>query len=283
MLNWYLQNGKDSDVVVSSRIRLARNFNNIPFTTKFSKEQAQEVKNKVKEITPSIGYGLKFIDLNDLDDVTKISLIEKNLITAEFAMNKAKVGAILINDEENICIMINDEDHIRMQFFSSGLELENLKNLAVEIDEKIAKLLPYAVSKKYGYLTACPTNVGTAMKASVIVHLPALTMTNNINKILNVVNNFGMNIYGLYGDETQNTSDIYEISNNQTLGITEEDIIQNIKVVTEKLIEQERNARKFLDKDKISLEDTIYRSYGLLTNCRKITLEETEKLLSNVK
>ena len=102
MLNWYLQNGKDSDVVVSSRIRLARNFNNIPFTTKFSKEQAQEVKNKVKEITPSIGYGLKFIDLNDLDDVTKISLIEKNLITAEFAMNKAKVGAILINDEENI-------------------------------------------------------------------------------------------------------------------------------------------------------------------------------------
>ena len=170
MLNWYLQNGKDSDVVVSSRIRLARNFNNIPFTTKFSKEQAQEVKNKVKEITPSIGYGLKFIDLNDLDDVTKISLIEKNLITAEFAMNKAKVGAILINDEENICIMINDEDHIRMQFFSSGLELENLKNLAVEIDEKIAKLLPYAVSKKYGYLTACPTNVGTAMKASVIVH-----------------------------------------------------------------------------------------------------------------
>ena len=121
MLNWYLQNGKDSDVVVSSRIRLARNFNNIPFTTKFSKEQAQEVKNKVKEITPSIGYGLKFIDLNDLDDVTKISLIEKNLITAEFAMNKAKVGAILINDEENICIMINDEDHIRMQFFSSGL------------------------------------------------------------------------------------------------------------------------------------------------------------------
>ena len=180
MINWYLQNGKDSDVVVSSRIRLARNFNNIPFTTKFSKEQAQEVKNKVKEITPSIGYGLKFIDLNDLDDVTKISLIEKNLITAEFAMNKAKVGAILINDEENICIMINDEDHIRMQFFSSGLELENLKNLAVEIDEKIAKLLPYAVSKKYGYLTACPTNVGTAMKASVIVHLPALTMTNNI-------------------------------------------------------------------------------------------------------
>ena len=245
MLNWYLQNGKDSDVVVSSRIRLARNFNNIPFTTKFSKEQAQEVKNKVKEITPSIGYGLKFIDLNDLDDVTKISLIEKNLITAEFAMNKAKVGAILINDEESICIMINDEDHIRMQFFSSGLELENLKNLAVEIDEKIAKLLPYAVSKKYGYLTACPTNVGTAMKASVIVHLPALTMTNNINKILNVVNNFGMNIYGLYGDETQNRSDIYEISNNQTLGITEEDIVKSLNIIVEKVMEQERTVRKY--------------------------------------
>ena len=283
MLNWYLQNGKDSDVVVSSRIRLARNFNNIPFTTKFSKEQAQEVKNKVKEITPSIGYGLKFIDLNDLDDVTKISLIEKNLITAEFALNKAKVGAILINDEENICIMINDEDHIRMQFFSSGLELENLKNLAVEIDEKIAKLLPYAVSKKYGYLTACPTNVGTAMKASVIVHLPALTMTNNINKILNVVNNFGMNIYGLYGDETQNRSDIYEISNNQTLGITEEDIVKSLNIIVEKVMEQERTVRKYLAKNSIDLEDKVYRAYGTLAYATKISLNEARKLLSYVK
>lgn len=198
-------------------------------------------------------------------------------------MNKAKVGAILINDEENICIMINDEDHIRMQFFSSGLELENLKNLAVEIDEKIAKLLPYAVSKKYGYLTACPTNVGTAMKASVIVHLPALTMTNNINKILNVVNNFGMNIYGLYGDETQNRSDIYEISNNQTLGITEEDIVKSLNIIVEKVMEQERTVRKYLAKNSIDLEDKVYRAYGTLAYATKISLNEARKLLSYVK
>ncbi len=283
MLNWYLQNGKDSDVVISSKVMLARNLSNIPFTTKFLKEQAKEVKDKIKEITPSIGYGLRFIDLADLDDITKVSLIEKNLINSEFAINKSNTGAILINDEENICIMINDEDHIKMQFFSSGLELENLKNLAVEIDEKISSFLPYATSKKYGYLTVCPTDVGTAMKASVIVHLPALTITENINKIVNVVNSFGMNIQKMYGEGRQNQSDLYEISNNQTLGLTEEDIIKSLNVITEKVMEQERTVRKYLAKNTIDLEDKVYRAYGTLAYAVKISQNEARKLLSYVK
>ena len=187
-MNWYLQNGKDSDVVISSRVRLARNLEDYPFPTKFSKEQAKEILEKIKEITPSIGYGLKFINLNDLDDITKVSLVEKHVISPEFAMNKNKAGAMLLNDEENICLMINEEDHIRLQVFSSGLDLENLKNLVIEIDEKLDEMLHYATHEKYGYLTSCPTNVGTAMRASVMVHLPALTMTGNINKILNIVN-----------------------------------------------------------------------------------------------
>lgn len=272
-MNWYLQSGKDSDVVTSTRIRFARNLQGFKFNLKNQKD-IEELKNKIKENTYVIGYGLKYLELKDMDDITKMSLVEKNLISKDYAL-KNKTGAILINDEENICIIINDEDHLKVQVFSSGFELENTLNFAIELDKKIEEVLGYATSKKYGYLTSMPTNCGTGLKASVMVSLPALEKTRNIDKVFYNLSNFGINILEL--------NNAFEISNKRTLGITEEDIIQNIKVVTEKLIEQERNARKFLDKDKISLEDTIYRSYGLLTNCRKITLEETEKLLSNVK
>ena len=272
-MNWYLQSGKDSDVVTSTRIRFARNLQGFKFNLKNQKD-IEELKNKIKENTYAIGYGLKYLELKDMDDITKMSLVEKNLISKDYAL-KNKTGAILINDEENICIIINDDDHLKVQVFSSGFELENTLNFAIELDKKIEEVLVYATSKKYGYLTSMPTNCGTGLKASVMVSLPALEKTRNIDKVFYNLSNFGINILEL--------NNAFEISNKRTLGITEEDIIQNIKVVTEKLIEQERNARKFLDKDKISLEDTIYRSYGLLTNCRKITLEETEKLLSNVK
>ena len=272
-MNWYLQSGKESDVVTSTRIRFARNLPEFKFNLK-NKNEIEKLKNKIKENVYAIGYGLKYLELKDMDDITKMSLVEKNLISPEYAIHNEN-GAILINDEENICIMINDEDHLKIQVFSSGLELENTLNYAIELDQKIEEVLGYATSKKYGYLTSMPTNCGTGLKASVMVSLPALEKTRNIDKVFYNLSNFGINILEL--------NNAFEISNKRTLGITEEDIIQNIKVVTEKLIEQERNARKFLDKDKISLEDTIYRSYGLLTNCRKITLEETEKLLSNVK
>ena len=272
-MNWYLQSGKDSDVVTNTRIRFARNLQGFKFNLKNPKD-IEELKNKIKENTYAIGYGLKYLELKDMDDITKMSLVEKNLISPEYAMHNQN-GAILINDEENICIIINDDDHLKVQVFSSGFELENTLNFAIELDKKIEEVLGYATSKKYGYLTSMPTNCGTGLKASVMVSLPALEKTRNIDKVFYNLSNFGINILEL--------NNAFEISNKRTLGITEEDIIQNIKVVTEKLIEQERNARKFLDKDKISLEDTIYRSYGLLTNCRKITLEETEKLLSNVK
>lgn len=272
-MNWYLQSGKDSDVVTSTRIRFARNLQGFKFNLKNQKD-IEELKNKIKENTYVIGYGLKYLELKDMDDITKMSLVEKNLISKDYAL-KNKTGAILINDEENICIIINDDDHLKVQVFSSGFELENTLNFAIELDKKIEEVLGYATSKKYGYLTSMPTNCGTGLKASVMVSLPALEKTRNIDKVFYNLSNFGINILEL--------NNAFEISNKRNLGITEEDIIQNIKVVTEKLIEQERNARKFLDKDKISLEDTIYRSYGLLTNCRKITLEETEKLLSNVK
>ena len=281
-MNWYLQSSKDSDVARSTRIRFARNIVGFPFKLK-TKEMKEALENKIKDNLYGIGYGLKFFKLKDMDDITKMSLVEKNIISPEFVLNKNDDGSILINDEENICIMIGEEDHLRIQVFNYGLDLENTLNLAIELDEKINETLGYAISKKYGYLTACPTNVGTGLRASVMLHLPALEHTGNVRNILNSVSNFGISIRGIYGENSKSTGDMYQISNRQTLGITEKEIIDRVKVIAEKIIEQERKARRMLTDNKIEFEDMIYRSYGILSNCRKISSKETRELLSNIK
>ena len=282
-MNWYLENGKDSDVVISSRIRFARNVKGFPFEIKMLEEEKNKLLEKIKFSLPEIGYGLKFLNLKDIDDITKMALVEKHIISKEMVLNKEKSGAILINDEENICIMINEEDHIRLQVFTSGLDLKNTLNLAIEIDEKLDKILGYSASEKYGFLTACPTNVGTALRASVMVHLPALRITGNLSKLLHIVNSFKMEVRGIYGEDSRVKSDIYQISNNQTLGITENEIIANLENITKKVIEQERLARKYLAKNSDDLEDRIYRSFGILTNARKLSSEESDNLLSDIK
>lgn len=283
MLNWYLQSGKESDVVISTRVRLARNIKDIPFTSHMQKKEAELVLNKLESITPNIGYGLKMLRLSKMDNLTKLSLVEKHIISPDFAVDKQQTGAIIINEEENICIMVNEEDHLRIQVLSAGLELEQSLALAMEIDEKIEGLINYAFSEKYGFLTACPTNVGTGMRASVMVHLPALTITGNSKKVLEAVNNFGMNIRGIYGEGSKSQGDIYQISNKQSLGTSEDEIIKNIKAITEKIIEQERLARKYLGKEQIELEDRVYRAYGILSNAKKISSEEAKELLSSIK
>lgn len=282
-MNWYLQSGKESDVVVSSRIRLARNIIEYPFETRCSKKENEEIVNKIKEVLPSIGYGLKILKLKDMDDITKMSLVEKRLVSPDFVMNKNDIGAIAINEEENICIMINEEDHLRLQVFAPGFEIEELLKLMVEIDTKFGKALNYAYNDKYGYLTACPTNIGTGMRVSVMVHLPALTKTGNIQKVLHIINNFGMNIRGIYGEGSKAAGDMYQISNKQTLGVSEEELINNMKIIVEKIIEQERLARKYLAKHSIELEDRVYRSFGVISNCKKISSEEAREILSDVK
>lgn len=281
-MNWYLQSSENSDVAKSTRIRFSRNLHDFKFNLN-QKEEIEKLENKIKENLYAIGYGLKFLKLKDMDDITKMSLVEKNLISPDFALNKNEMGSILINDEENICIMIGNEDHLEIQVFNCGFDLENTLNLAIEIDQKIEEVLGYAIHKKYGYLTACPNNVGTGLRASVMVHLPALAKTKNTKKVLEAINSFGINIRGVYGENTESTGDMYQISNKQTLGMTEKEIVQNLKVMVDKIIKQERQARKILAKDDIALEDLIYRSYGILSNCKKISSEETRSLLSNIK
>ena len=242
-MNWYLQSSENSDVAKSTRIRFARNLQGFQFNTM----QKEAIENKIQEGLYQIGYGLKLLKLKDMDDITKMSLVEKNLISPEFALKKNEIGSILINEEENICIMIGNEDHLEIQVFSCGFELENTLNLAV------------------------------------MVHLPALSKTKNTRKVLEAIHSFGVNIRGVYGENTESTGDMYQISNQQTLGITEKEIVQNLKVIVDKIIEQERQARKLLTRDDLALEDIIYRSYGILSNCKKISSEETRTLLSNIK
>ena len=283
MLNWYLQSGDNSDVVVSSRIRLARNIADFPFEIKCDKNKKAEIIKIIEDAIIGNKYGLKLLKLKDMDEVTIKSLLEKRLISPDFVKENDNQKAILINDEENICVMIHAEDHLRLQVFSSGLELDNLLNLIVELDEFLQEKLNFAYSEKYGFLTACPIEAGTAMKASVMVHLPALTTTGNIGKVLEIVNNFGMNVSGVHGEGTKSEGDLYQISNKQTLGISEKEIIKKLKLITDKIMEQERMARKYLAKNRIDLEDRLYRAYGILVNCRRISESECKDLLSKVK
>lgn len=282
MANWYLETTNE-DTVISTRIRLARNISGIPFINKITKDNAKNVIRIVKEALENTNYGLKVMLLKDMDDITKLSLVEKHIISPEFALNKSEIGAIAINNEEDICIMINEEDHLRIQTFSPGLNLENALTLAVEVEKNIGKNINYAYNEKYGFLTSCPSNVGTGLRASIMMHLPALTETKNIEKVLNVVNGFGMNIRGIYGEGTNSKGNIYQISNKQTLGIQEEETIRNLKLITDRVIEQEKLARKILTKETIELEDKIYRAYGTLTNCKKISSDECMELLSEIR
>lgn len=281
-MNWYLQSGKESDVAISTRIRFARNLNGFKFNLT-EKQDIEKLENKIKDSLYGIGYGLKFFKLSDMDNITKMSLVEKNILSPEFVMKKNDIGSILINDEENICIMINEEDHLRIQVFSAGFDIENTLNLAIELDEKLNETLGYAVSKQYGYLTQSPSDCGTGLRASVMVHLPGLKLTENIEKVFHAISNFGINIRGIYGENSKSIGDIFQISNEQSLGISEKEIAKNLKVIVEKVINQERSARKLLGKNAIDLEDKVYRSYGVLSNCRKIGLNETLELLSDVK
>ena len=281
-MNWYLQSGRDSDVVISIRIRYARNFRNYKFGI-IKKEEANKIEEEVKSKLPHLGYGLKLLKMQDMDDLTKMSLLEKNIINADCVMDKNGICDILINDEENICIILNEQEHIKLQVFSGSFDLDGTFNLVKEIDQKLEETFDIAKSKKYGYLTNKLTDVGTGMRVSVMVHLPGLTKTGNIRKVLESVSSFGLNIRGVYGENSKTSGDMYQISNKQTLGITEDDIIKNLKVITEKIIEQERTARRILAKNQVILEDMVYRSFGILSNCRKISAEETRDLLSDVK
>lgn len=286
-MSWYLDKGPENDVVLSSRVRLARNLKNYPFPSKITQESAETASSKVKEAilnaSSNLSKEFSYIGMNELTDVEKVTLLEKHLVSVDLIKNSPKSG-ILMSKDENLSIMLNEEDHIRIQSILPGMQLNQAWELADKIDNIIEEKIEYAFNENYGYLTSCPTNVGTGMRASVMVHLPSLSMIGYINGLLSTVGKLGLAVRGTYGEGSQSVGNLYQISNQVTLGQSEDDIISNISGVIAQITEQERMARnKILKESGIQFEDKIFRSYGIFTNARLLTSNECMNLLSDIK
>lgn len=278
-MSWYLEDGKDSDVVVSSRIRLARNIEGVKFSRIASDAELKDILEKIK--SSKIDKSLHFINLEDIDKTMQKSLVEKHIISNDL-INMPNTG-ILLSNNEDIVVMINEEDHLRIQVMKAGFNLEDALSEALKVDDKISEKIKYAYNEKYGFLTACPTNVGTGLRASVMLHLPALRITGKIDRVLDVVNKVNLNVRGVYGEGSDAVGDLYQVSNKASLGLSEEEIVNNVKGIVKKLIEQERKAREYLKSKGLDFEDKVYRAYGSLMFAKKMTYAECAKLISVVR
>jgi len=279
---WLRGTGADSDIVISSRIRLARNFTGIPFPHWADKEQENKVIEQVKAgISQSANLkNSLFLMLADLDNIDKQLLVERHLMSHEHA-TRNDTKAICLTSNEVISIMINEEDHLRIQVMKSGFDLDDAWQIINRLDDDLSKNFPFAFSKELGYLTACPTNTGTAMRGSIMLHLPVLVMTRQINRVLDAIAKLNFTTRGLYGEGTQASGNFFQISNQVSLGQKEEEILDKLKGVIRQIIDQEKTARQaLLLKHRYMLEDKIWRSYGTLINAHIITSQETVDLLS---
>lgn len=279
---WYLGVGEQSDIVVSTRIRLARNLNEYPFPNKLNTKSRTALNNIIKDAVETDNkFDLRFVEMKSLARFEAASMAERHIISPEFASD-TDGRALLISKDEDICIMLNEEDHIRIQIMKSGFALDEAYSVADEIDDLLGNKLQYAFDERIGYLTQCPTNLGTGMRASVMLHLPALTMNGQIHKLINTISKLGLTFRGAFGEGTKATGDMYQLSNQITLGISEEFAIRNLKAITLQLCASERAAREELLKS-IDTEDAIYRAYGTLKWARLLSTQELMDNLSLVR
>lgn len=278
---WYTKCGKDSDVVLSSRVRLARNIKGLPFPLKADADAQQRVIDILKDAVK--GSSLNFIDINAMETYEKQAIAECHLISPQMMNNDIKRG-VLLNDDSSVSILINEEDHLRIQCMAEGFDIQSCLSKANEIDDMIEKKVDYAFDGQFGYLTCCPTNIGTGMRASVMVHLPALTQTRNINSIIDSLSQLGMTVRGIFGEGSKATGNIYQISNQLTLGETEENIIERFEQIIAEVIEKERALRtEIYSRDKYRTEDKLMRSFGILTNAVILSSSEAMTRLSDVR
>ena len=281
-VEWLRATGPDSDVVVSSRLRLARNLKGFPFLQKLAPAQQQEIVNFMQGVVEKTtllkkAYYLRYDELTDLD---RQFLLERHLISREHANEKGQ-RAVVITPDELVSIMVLEEDHLRLQVFQSGFNLLETWRVVNQLDSDIEKNMEFSFSPTLGYLTACPTNVGTGLRASCMLHLPSLVLTKQVHKVLQALAKLNLAARGLYGEGTQATGNFFQFSNQMTLGQQEEEIIDNLASVIRQVIDQEREARTFLgEKKKAKFEDQIWRALGTLKFARVISSSEATQLLS---
>ena len=270
--------------VISTRVRLARNLKDFPFPCKLSpdgmEKVIEKVRSAVKNSNSSIASDFKFIKMSDLTEAQCVSLVERRIVSPEFISN-TEGRALLVNSDESLSIMINEEDHIRIQAITKGLALEQTYDLVDKLDTLLDESLDFAFSEKLGYLTQCPTNLGTGMRASVMLHLPVTESNGEIAAVSDTVGKIGFTVRGMYGEGSKSAAAMYQVSNQITLGISEKNAVDNLKIITGQLIAKERESRAALDR--IKAEDICGRAYGILTNCRLLSSEEMMKLLSAIK
>lgn len=279
---WYTNYGKDGDVILSSRVRLARNLSDMPFPIKETVEQQKEIIEKFKEISKEIPNA-SFINLSDMSERDKQALSEQHLISPNMINNDILRGLIL-SDDGRLSIMVNEEDHLRIQAMREGFALEECRKAADAADDIIESRADYAFSEKLGYLTGCITNVGTGLRASVMAHLPALSASGRMGELSRNLSKMGVAVRGLFGEGSEALGNIYQISNQITLGISEDETISRLSEIVTEIIAQERTLEaKIYDADKFRVEDRVCRALGLLKSARIITSNEALSLLSDVR
>ena len=286
---WLKGSGPESDIVISSRIRLARNLANFPFISRTTDSDRAEIEKilhgRVDELQAAgkVSSETLYVDVGELDDLDRRFLVERQLISREHAESQG-ARAVVIDQSERFSVMINEEDHLRIQVMQSGLNLGTAWQQINELDDLIEDRVTYAYSDRLGYLTACPTNVGTGVRVSVMLHLPALVITRQIEKVFKSLQKINLAVRGLYGEGSQATGDFYQISNQITLGLTEEELTKKVGDVVPMLIDYERQAREFLIRESHdTLHDRVSRAFGILRTAQTISSEETMHLLSSVR
>lgn len=282
---WLRGSGPESDIVMSSRVRLARNLADYPFIRRCTDIDRANIESTVRErLNRNAEFGkVAFVNVADLDAVDRQFLVERQLISRELAEAEGARG-VAVDHTDHFSVMINEEDHLRIQVMKSGFDLENAWQQANALDDAIESQINYAFHRRYGYLTACPTNVGTGMRVSVMVHLPALVITQQIEKLFRSLQKISLAVRGLYGEGSQAMGDFYQVSNQITLGKSEAELIKQVAEIVPVMINYERKARDYLlSQSHTDLFDQVRRAYGLLQNAQQITSEETMHLLSKVR
>jgi len=283
---WLRGTGPDSDVVVSSRVRLARNVAAYPFLSRASEDQRREVFRLLADAISAarLDRNILFLDMEELNELDRQVLVERHLISQQHAEGEGCRG-VAISPTETRALMINEEDHLRIQVLRSGLELEDLWAEIIEIDDAIGGLVEFAFDEQLGYLTACPTNIGSGLRVSVMLHLPALKLTGEIDKVLRAAKDLRLAVRGSYGEGTEAVGDFYQVSNQITLGRKEEEIVEEFAHrVIPKIVEYEKAARTALGKERaVQLDDKIWRAFGILENARAMASDESMFFLSHLR
>ena len=287
-LSPWLQHDTDATdhIVISSRIRLARNFDGILFTNRNDTSSLEKVntisRGLLQPLKEADGHQYSNINLQQLSERERAILVEKHLMSPALE-EKLPYRSLVVSDDASIVIMVNEEDHLRIQSMVSGLRLQEAYEHAQKIDKAIEAKYPYAFDERFGYLTACPTNVGTGMRASVMLHLPALTISGRITRLIRSIIQLGYSVRGLYGEGSEALGNIYQISNQRTMGVSEEDTIEQLTKIVEGIIAEERKSRQsLLHNDKEGLEDVLWRSYGVLQYARRVNGKEALTKLSDI-